>query len=255
MTEDAALEILRERRGRMYDPQVVDTFIAIYRTLTVDLPDTPEHRQVLKRISESQAQPRPAPEASQTAQSISVPGDVLAFVSLSRLAKGDVTITDVLALSSNLVGDIVPGATGAWYLSDGTNDRLTVVSAFGPAACLLSGASIAVGERLSGWVAASRQAVFDSDAALDFDGSDEVQPDLQRCTSVPLMLGTTLIGVLSVYSPSGACDPDRGRLLEMIAPHVASALHAARAASSARVEPAALAVAESARERHPTSVH
>src|SRR5215467_9704124 len=241
MTEEAALGILRERSGSMYDPDVVDTFIAVYQSIVVDLPDMPEHRQALKRISESQSQSRSGLAVSQMAQPAAASGDVLAFVSLSRLAKGEVTVEDVLALSSNLIRDIVPGATGAWYLADESN-CLTVVDSFGPAAGLLAGATISVGDRLSGWVAATRQAVFDSDAALDFDASPHggaVPANLQRCTSVPLMLGTTLVGVLSVYGAAGACDQNRGRLLEMVAPHVASALHAAKSASGARVGAAA----------------
>jgi len=256
MTEAAALGILRERSGSMYDPDVVDTFIAVYQSIVVDLPDMPEHRQALKRISESQSQSRSGLEVSQTAQPAAASGDVLAFVSLSRLAKGEVTVADVLLLSSNLIRDIVPGATGAWYLADESN-CLTVVDSFGPAAGSLAGVTISIGDRLSGWVAATRQAVFDSDAALDFDApphGEAVPANLQRCTSVPLMLGTTLVGVLSVYGAAGACDQNRGRLLEMVAPHVASALHAA---SGARVG-AAPRTDEStaqAREAHLTLIH
>ena len=33
MTAEAAVQILRERRGRMYDPRVVDTFIEVYRSI------------------------------------------------------------------------------------------------------------------------------------------------------------------------------------------------------------------------------
>jgi putative nucleotidyltransferase with HDIG domain len=258
LTDEAALQILRERRGNMYDPDVVDRFVAVYRTIVVDLPDVPEHRQALKRISESQAQPRLGPEVTQAAQAMGASRDVLAFVSLARLAKGDGTIEDVLALSSNLVLDIAPDATGAWYLADRTNDQLTVADAFGPSAALFAGATMGVGERLSGWVAATRQAVFDSDAALDFDGcSYEMNPDLQRCTSVPLMLGPTLVGVLSVYTAAGAFDQNRGRLLEMIAPHVAGALHSAQAASRLGAEAGALAGPEPSmpRDSRLPSVH
>jgi putative nucleotidyltransferase with HDIG domain len=250
MTEQAALDILRERSGRMYDPRVVDTFVAVYRNIDVESAITTEHRLVLKRITESQSEPRLGPEVSQAAQAVTASSDVLAFVSLSRLAKGDATVDDVLALSSKLIRDIVPGATGAWYLPDVTRDGLTVVDAFGPAAGSLVGATAGIGERLTGWVAAARQAVIDSDASLDFDlPSDHASPDLQRCTSVPLMVGTSLVGVLSVYSAVGACDQNRGRLLEMIAPHVAGALHAAGAVSSRGLEPGARSSGESSAAR------
>jgi GAF domain-containing protein len=240
MTEQAALDILRERSGRMYDPRVVDTFVTVYRNIDVESAITREHRLVLKRISESQSEPRLGPEVSEAAQTVTASSDVLAFVSLSRMAKGDATVDDVLALSSKLIRDIVPGATGAWYLPDVARDGLTVVDAFGPAAGSLVGATAGIGERLTGWVAATRETVIDSDASLDFDlPSGHGSPDLQRCTSVPLMVGTSLVGVLSVYSAVGACDQNRGRLLEMIAPHVAGALHAAGAVSSRSPEPGA----------------
>jgi len=258
MTEQAALDILRERSGRMYDPRVVDMFVAVYRTIDVEPTTTTEHRQVLKRITDSQSEPHLGPEVSQAAQAVTASSDVLAFVSLSRLAKGDATVDDVLALSSKLIRDIVPGATGAWYLPDGARDGLVVVDAFGPAAGSFLGATAGIGERLTGWVAASRQAVIDSDASLDFEGSSEhASPDLQRCTSVPLMLGTSLVGVLSVYSAAGACDQNRGRLLEMIAPHVAAALHAAGAALSRGLDPGARSEGESssARDGRLASIH
>jgi GAF domain-containing protein len=258
MTEEAALDILRERRGRMYDPDVVDTFIAVYRTIGVETPGAAHQSEVLKRISDSQSESRLGPEVSQAAQAVASSSDVLAFVSLSRLARGEATVSDVLSLSSSLIRDVVPGATGAWYLPNPTNDALTVVDAFGPAAEALIGASVGFGERLTGWVAATRQPVIDSDAALDLDGSfGSGSPDLERCTSVPLLLGTSLVGVMSVYSPQGGCDQNRGRLLEMIAPHVASALHAAKSVGRAHAEAAAMSSAAptQARDSQPALVH
>src|SRR5262249_23052459 len=53
MTEEAALGILRDRRGSMYDPRVVDMFIAVYRDIQVHETETDEHRSVLPKIAES----------------------------------------------------------------------------------------------------------------------------------------------------------------------------------------------------------
>src|SRR5262249_1074152 len=39
MTDQAAIDILLERRGRMYDPRVVDTFVQAYRRLNLAAPD------------------------------------------------------------------------------------------------------------------------------------------------------------------------------------------------------------------------
>src|SRR5438128_1389769 len=52
MTNQAAIAILRERQGKMYDPQVVDTFVRVYRDIEV-IVDAPEHREVMQRVTQS----------------------------------------------------------------------------------------------------------------------------------------------------------------------------------------------------------
>jgi GAF domain-containing protein len=161
----------------------------------------------------------------------SAPGSLLAFVSLSRVASGDAGIADVLALGSRLLADVVPGATGAWFVPDVARDRLVVLDAFGPAAASLRGITVGIGERLTGWVAANRQCIVNSDASLDL-GPKADAASLQSCMSVPLLMGESLVGVLSLYAPSAnAFADDCGRLVQMVAPHIAAAIHAAPAAS------------------------
>ena len=228
MTEEASLAILRERSGKMYDPRVVDMFIKVYRDIPViGHDDAPEHAEVMQRITQSKHDaPRPEPAFASTQAASS---DLLACVSLARVASGEGGLADVLALSSNLVRDILPSATGAWYMFEASRDRVVVADAFGPAAHALTGFSIDVGDRLTGWVAASRQPILNSDAALDLGGrQDTIAPRLLMCMSVPLMVGDTLVGVLSLYSSEAeGFNDDRGRLIQMIAPHLASAINAA----------------------------
>jgi putative nucleotidyltransferase with HDIG domain len=187
MSDEDAIAILRERQGRMYDPAVVDTFVRVYRDIGVAGADAPGHREVMERVTQSRhdAGPRDvAPEVTANA-----PSSLLAFVSLSRVASGDASAADVLALSSRLLADIVPGATGAWFVPDGHRDGLVVADAFGPSAAALRGATVACGERLTGWVAANRQCIINSDAALDLGAKAETT-SLQSCMSVPLLMGS-----------------------------------------------------------------
>ena len=236
MTPEAALDILRERRGTMYDPRVVDTFVAVYRSIEVGEGETPAQREVMSRISASRIEPVQGIEA------VGSPGgaskEVLAFVSLSRIASGDCTQADVLALSSSLLADLMPEVTGAWFLLDPGRVRLTVTDAFGPAAGALRGMHILVGQRLTGWVAATRQAIVNSHAALDLAGVDLKGLSLTSCMSVPLT-GDGLMGVLTLYSDhADAFDENRGRLVQMIAPHIAAAIQAASRTNSSAGLPA-----------------
>jgi len=234
MTDEDALQILRDRSGTMYDPHVVDTFIAVYKTIEVE-PDAPEQRDVMRRIVASSAEtpdvvPAPAPHTAAS--------EVLAFVSLARLASGEGSVADILALSSNLIATVVPSATGAWYLLEG-GTRLNMTAAFGPGARILDGMTMTVGQRLSGWVAASRQPVVNSDAALDLEGLEQrVSPPLRSCLSVPLLTGETLVGVLTLYSDNSELfDDTRCRMLEMVAPHIASAVQLAASRPAPGREP------------------
>ena len=131
-----------------------------------------------------------------------------------------------------MIADIVPGITGAWFLPDG-RDRLIVAEAFGPDSPALAGLGVGVGERLTGWVAANRQPILNSDAALDLGvRSLATSPGLARCLSVPLLSGDTLVGVLSLYaSEATAFSDDQGRLIQMIALHLATTIHAAHRAA------------------------
>ena len=235
MTDQAAIDILLERRGRMYDPHVVDTFIRVYRDISVAGADAVEHREVLQKITQSR-QPELAP-LPESARETGASARVLAFVSLARVASGDATVADVLALESHLLEDLMPGVTGAWFLLNATRDHLTAVDAFGPAAGALRGTSLAMGERLTGWVAVQRQAIVNSEAALDLPPRAEGSlSTMQYCVSVPLVKGDALVGVLTLYAVQPFAE-DTGRLLEMVSPHLAAAIDIAVVGSRA-VNPA-----------------
>jgi len=234
MTDAAAIDILLERRGRMYDPAVVDMFIRVYREINVAAADAGERREVLQRITQSYAD-APAADRIATASDAAAPASLLAFVSLARIAAGEASVADVVALGSRLVADIAPGTTGAWFVPTADRDRLVAIDAFGPAAHALRGVTIAVGEGPTGWAAANRLPIVNSPANLDLSScAVTVDPPLATCTSVPLTAGDTVLAVLSIYSSEpDAASEDLGRALQMIAPHLAAALDVAAAAPPA----------------------
>jgi GGDEF domain-containing protein len=84
---------------------------------------------------------------------------------------------------------------------------------------------MALGQRLSGWVAAQRHPIVNSDPALDFGdvpGAHELA--LQSCLSTALVFEDKLIGVLSLYSmESNGFTDDHRRILDGTAVHIASA--------------------------------
>ena len=122
-------------------------------------------------------------------------------MSLARLAAGNGSRQDVFALVASLLGSIVPGASIAFYLGGPAGNVLTAAEAIGPASDRVRGLRIREGDRLTGWVAANRRAIVNSDAALDLGERASADADtLRSCLSVPLEVGATLEGVLTLYT-------------------------------------------------------
>jgi GAF domain-containing protein len=108
-----------------------------------------------------------------------------------------------------------------------------LAGAFGPAAPSLRGLRVDVGYRVTGWVAAHRQMITNSPAALDLgDRVQLLKPALVTCLSAPIMMGETFVGVLTLYaSQPNAFDEATGRMVQMVTPHIARAIHAAAQSS------------------------
>ena len=114
-------------------------------------------------------------------------------------------------------------------LLDPATNMLAVAHASGPAAEVLRGLSIPIASKLSGWVAANRQPIVNSDPALDLGVQTAAVASLQSSLGVPLVSGNALVGVLTLYaSRPKAFSDDQCRLMQMIAPHVAGAVAQAR---------------------------
>jgi putative nucleotidyltransferase with HDIG domain len=228
LTTEQAFEILRARSGNMYEPCVVDTFIRVHADIVPNvIADSSAHRSVLQQISQGNAAAPPS-HLPPFVVPRAVSDDLLAFVRLARLAAGDIALADVLALASTLVTGVPDDVTIAWYLVDEATERLVFVDGAGAAAQQLRGTTIGIGEGLSGWVAAQRQVIVNSEAALDL-GDRAALLRLESCLSVPLVTGNATVGALTLYSPQcAAFTEEQSRMLQMIAPHMAQAIYMAR---------------------------
>jgi diguanylate cyclase (GGDEF)-like protein len=84
---------------------------------------------------------------------------------------------------------------------------------------------IPLGERLSGWVAANRQTISNSDPVLDLgDAARSHSLSLRSCISTPLVVGDELIGVLTLYSGEpNAFNEDHKRVIEVVGREIARA--------------------------------
>ena len=219
LTDDDALEILAERRGSMYDPLIVDTFSRVYRDIAPasTISRIPGH--VLNEItSATQSTSTIIGDACLDDTSAST-DEMLTIYELARALAGQASIRDTSDMIGEHLRRLVPFSLVVLYLYDSAADELIAKHAMGDAGTVVEGLRIPLGQRLSGWVAANRKTIVNSDPILDLGESARVgHPRLRSCLSTPLLSGEELVGVLTLYceTPNGF-NEDHRRIVEAVA--------------------------------------
>jgi diguanylate cyclase (GGDEF)-like protein len=220
----------------MYDPLIVDTFIAVQHDITptgeprVDVVEQPSV------LAKSSAAPEGTSRESGFTDITASSEETLVLYDLARSLAGDMTLEGVTTLVSSQTRRIVPTSTCVIYTYDSGSDELACAHAAGEGAAQFSGLRILRGQRLTGWVAANKQTILNSDPVLDLgEVARLARPRLRSCLSTPLLSNGELLGVLTLYSPhSAAFSDDHRRVIEAVAKQVAPALRQAVQHSSER---------------------
>jgi putative nucleotidyltransferase with HDIG domain len=232
LSDDEALRILNQRRGSMYDPLVVDTFVRVYKDIA------PSDEEVLNNhggVSALTRDSNPAVESlsEQRGKTMSASTEeMLLLYDITRSLSGRLTLSEVADVVSKHLRRLVPATTSAVFLYDGSSDDLATGHAAGEHASHFADVRIPMGQRLSGWVAANRQTILNSDPMLDLgEMARALRPPLRSCLSTPLVIGADLVGVLTIYSSHrDAFNEDHRRIVEVVgrqfAPTVRNAIAA-----------------------------
>ena len=223
-----ATRILRERRGNMYDPLIVDTFLRVHEELSVE----PVVRRPASDIELIALAGRPlgnTPKALPPAGLSDIAAsteEMLVLYDLARSLLGRLELADAADIISRHLRRIVPASTCVIFLYDIEADELVAAHASGDGAPHFTELRIPRGQRLTGWVAANKQSILNSDPVLDLgESARQFRPRLQSCLSTPLMSGSKLVGVLSVYSTiAEAFTDDHRRLIEVVARQVSETI-------------------------------
>jgi putative nucleotidyltransferase with HDIG domain len=230
LSNSDAIRILLERRGSMYDPLVVDAFIRVHSDLAVEPLDVPAAAGGLSAITRVTSPSVDSEAADSRLNEISASTEeMLALYQLAQGLTAHLDVADAAELIAKHLRRVVPASTTVFYIHDTLADELYVAHAAGDGASHFAGLRIPRGQRLSGWVAANHQSILNSDPVLDLgDAARSLRPPLRSCLSAPLLIGETLIGVLTVYSPHRqAFSEDHRRILEVIGGQVSHTLRRA----------------------------
>ncbi len=232
LSDDDATRILLERRGTMYDPLVVDTFLNVHQQLAGEASTTRTTSDLELLSLAGGTSPRPSRVLPSIAlQDITASNEeMLALYDLAQGLVGRLELADAADMIAKHLRRIVPASTCVFFLYDTEKDELVASHASGDNASYFAELRIPRGQRLTGWVAANKQTILNSDPVLDLgEAARRIKPRLQSCLSTPLTSGPQLIGVLSVYSTiSEGFSDDHRRLLEVVARQVSETIKHAR---------------------------
>jgi putative nucleotidyltransferase with HDIG domain len=224
LPDNEALNILVQRRGKMYDPLVVDTFLAVHTEIAPPSEETPPQKSGLAAITRNLVKTSTS-ELRLDEINASTEETVFLF-ELSRQLAGSRNFGETADTVARHLRRVLPTSTAVFFVHDDMLDELTAKFASGEHSALFSGLTIPRGQRLTGWVAANRLSVINSDPVLDLgEAARTARPTLRSCLSTPLLAGGDVFGVLTAYSTQrDGFSENHLRILEAISGQVGRAL-------------------------------
>jgi putative nucleotidyltransferase with HDIG domain len=188
LPDEEALSILVGRRGSMYDPWIVDTFVKIYEEIR-PVEQSPEAGNAYSAIA----------RAATLQDDIKTGEQDRSGLPAHPLNNRNHELTPALQLCDKYLARLFPDFTCAIYALDSSSEELYAVASIGPRNDLIQELAIPVSRGVSGWVAANRQPAFNSDPVSDFGNTGN--RFFKYCVSAPIVTADgNLIGVITVYS-------------------------------------------------------
>jgi len=140
--------------------------------------------------------------------------DLQTFFDFGRALGAPASMAEVGEIIWNQFRMRIPASTFVLYGYDHVDDSIVAVYEAGVDRYPVGTTRIPLGERLSGWVAATGQAVVNSDARLDLDEDIRDRSELRSALAVPVTANGGSAAVLSFYAAEeNAFDDTHRRLI------------------------------------------
>ncbi len=218
LSDDEALRILTERRGRMYDPLVVDTFVRLQSDGQLSTTESSQEVSFSGFANSLPSSFAANPDTSPLEDITASGEEMLVLFELARSLNDRLELPHLCDLVVKHLRRIVPSSLFVFYVHDSNAAELVCTFASGEHSSVVAGLRIPIGQRLTGWVGAHRHTISNSDPILDLgDTARSIVPRLRSCLSTPLVVADSLVGVLSLYSESSqAFSQEHQRIIEVI---------------------------------------
>jgi len=232
LSDEDALQVVTDRRGRMYDPLIVDSFLRLYARLKV---------QPLEPLASGGASQAvltlPASSPRLAAISASA-GESRAMYRLIQKLAAQHSLSGAFANVAEEVAALIPATAVATYTVTSDSDELEVTHVYGGYAEWLKGRRVRSGERIVGWSASSGRSVLNADATAELGEVARNETSLANCMTVPVTLGSERLGVIVAFSSAvpGFRQEDQ-RIVEAVVKHIAPVLERLRPRNSSSAVP------------------
>jgi hypothetical protein len=214
MTRAQAEQVLRDRRGKAYDPWIVDRFLEILDKLEAAEVQEGQHASIVDR---------PPSQGLQLDVITATTAEEREFNELRRDLPRSTSLPEATEILFKHLRRVLPVSALALYRPRPDTNELAVVAACGTGATAFEGMVVPIAERISGWVFANGQSVLNSDATLELGPvARTFQAPLRYVAAVPITDGQ-IVGVLAVFG-TDPFDKDHRRLLENASTHFVSSL-------------------------------
>jgi diguanylate cyclase (GGDEF)-like protein/putative nucleotidyltransferase with HDIG domain len=230
-----ALDIIRARAGKQYDPEVVAKFEHILEraqeTLQeTELPDMTAEgwKAISGTVREPERLKMRRPRDMMVFQDISSSHrEVFALFELAQTVGSTLNLQETLLIIASKIEKIVPFTTCVIYLLDPEKNRLRAGHVSGANIEAFRGREMNLGEYLSGSVAAASQPAINANPILDVTPvQGRIAVELDNALVCPLNFVDTCMGVISLYTSHGVrFTDDHVRVMEIVSKQAATAIH------------------------------
>jgi diguanylate cyclase (GGDEF)-like protein/putative nucleotidyltransferase with HDIG domain len=232
VSHDAALDLLKEERGKAFDPHVVDVFVGIHRTLIEEVEsnqDWPRRSTFVSGpLPDDAALPSIDRPATNVFEDIALAQrEIYALYEIAQAMGATLGVSETMALLASKLTKVVPYSCCAMYLYLSESETVQCRFASGVSADVIKNFAIRAGLGPTGWVAHNRRPLINGDPSADFDaaGFSAAQTPLRSALVYPLTADDRFVGAIALYHiDASAYTEDHRRLLDRVAEQAAAVL-------------------------------
>jgi putative nucleotidyltransferase with HDIG domain len=228
LSVEDAIAILVQRRGTMYDPLIVDKFVEAQAKLSMLAQSDEAEIEAIDTLATKLRIVAETPSLTVVEPSDQLPLKALNILKSIKPSPNGISIDDLGGVISKQLAKLTGFKAIALYCVTDNEQGIKCRYADKPLTELVDAPEIPLGERLSGWVAAHRTPIWNSDATLDLAADIAKRADVSLGSSIPLVDGQSLVGTVTLYSDAGTeIAVEQRVLIQSIAPLLATAVSAA----------------------------